>query len=99
MGWAGVQILAAVFLMTRQMHTLATAAVQVSIKAIGVIVAALILTGWPFLLAVGAEPASADLALRVVREALRVGCILGIVFGSIDAAKTIVRFRRAARPA
>jgi hypothetical protein len=96
--WAGIQILAALFLMTRQMHTVATATVQVLIKAVGVIVAGLLLTGWPFLLAVGTAPESAELALRVVREVIRVACFLGIVGGSIDVARTLVRFRRAAKP-
>jgi hypothetical protein len=95
---ASAEIMVAIFLLTRRMPTVATLAARVSVKIFGIVASGLLLTAWPFVLIPADAPAAAALGIQVLREVIRVGCILGIVFGSIDVVREILRFRRA-RPA
>ena len=95
---AAAEIVVAIFLLTRRTPTVATLAARISVKVLGIIASGLLLTAWPFVLIPAGAPEAAALGVQVLRQVIRVGCILGIVFGSIDVAREILRFRRA-RPA
>ena len=96
-GVAIAQIVAAVFLLTRRSHTAATVAVSTAVKVLSIAAAGIYLTVYPYVLAGPGLPAGAELGIEVVNKVIRVGCILGIVFGSIEVATLLVRYFR--RPA
>jgi hypothetical protein len=97
MGVAIAQIVAAVFLLTRRSHTGATIAVSTAVKVLSIAAAGIYLTVYPYVLAGSGLPAGAALGIEVMNTIIRVGCILGIVFGSIEIATLLVRYFR--RPA
>ncbi|OHD72577.1 MAG: hypothetical protein A2177_04540 [Spirochaetes bacterium RBG_13_68_11] len=97
MGVAVAQIVAAVFLLIRRSHTAASIAVSAAVKVLSIAAAGIYLTVYPYVLAGPGLPAGAGLGIEVVNEVIRVGCILGIVFGSIEVATLLVRYFR--RPA
>jgi hypothetical protein len=95
---AVAEIVVAIFLLTRRTPTVATLTARVAVKILGIVASGLLLTAWPFVLIAADAPEAATLGVQVLRQVIRVGSILGIVFGSIDVAREILRFRRA-RPA
>jgi hypothetical protein len=96
-GVAIAQIVAAVFLLTRRSHTATTIAVSAAVKVLSIAAAGIYLTVYPYVLAGSGLPAGAGIGIEVVNKVIRVGCILGIVFGSIEVATLLVRYLR--RPA
>lgn len=96
MSVAGIQILAAIFLLSRPSSTAAAVGAQVVVKALNIIGAGLFLSAWPFLVTGEGTLEGVALGFRILREIMRVGCYLGIVFGSIDVAATLLRYRRSA---
>ncbi len=94
-GVAIVQIVAAVFLLTRRSHSGATIAVSALVKVLSIAAAGIYLTVFPFVLPGPGLPAGAEPGIDVLNQVLRVGCILGIVFGSLEVGTLLVRwFRR-----
>jgi hypothetical protein len=94
-GVAIVQIVAAVFLLTRRSHTGVSIAVTTLVKVLSIAAAGIYLTVFPYVLPGPGLPAGAGIGIDVVNQVIRVGCILGIVFGSIEVATLLVRwFRR-----
>jgi hypothetical protein len=90
----GADILAAVFLLTRRVHSPATVTAKAVAKALGIIAAGILLTVWPFLSLESGAPAGAELGVRILNQIIRVGCIVGIVAGSFDLAREIIRYTR-----
>jgi len=99
MGVAIAQIAAAVFLLTRRSHTAVTIAVTTAVKVLSIAAAGIYLTVYPYVLAGPGLPAGAELGIEVVNKVIRVGCILGIVFGSVEVATLLVRYFRSPVPA
>jgi hypothetical protein len=99
MGVAIAQVVAAVFLLTRRSHTAATIAVTTAVKVVSIAAAGIYLTVYPYVLAGPGLPAGAGLGIEVVNKVIRVGCILGIVFGSVEVATLLVRYFRRPAPA
>lgn len=97
MAVAVAQVVAAVFLLTRRSHTATTIAVSAAVKVLSIAAAGIYLTVYPYVLAVTGMPAGAELGIDVLNKVIRVGCILGVVFGSIEVATLLVRYFR--RPA
>jgi hypothetical protein len=95
MAVSGVEILVAILLLARPVHSTMVAGAQVLVKAFVVITAGLVLATWPFFSAAGETVPGVDLGIRIAQQVVRVVCWLGIVFGSIDVAATLIRFRRA----
>jgi hypothetical protein len=95
----GADIVAAVFLLTRRVQSTATVAAKAGAKALGIVASGLLLTVWPFVLLEAGAPAGAELGFRVLNQVIRVGCILGIVAGSWDMAREVVRYTRSRRAA
>ena len=96
---AAVQIMAAIFLLTRRTHTMATIAAHPVVKALGIVAAGVYLTVWPFVLPAAGGAAGVAKGVEVLNQVIRVGCVLGIVFGSIEVARELVRFFRRSGPA
>ncbi|MCX7031630.1 MAG: hypothetical protein NTU62_16125 [Spirochaetes bacterium] len=94
MGVAIAQIVAAVFLLTRRSHTAATIAVSTAVKVLSIAAAGIYLTVYPYVLAGPGLPAGAELGIEVVNKVIRAGCVLGIVFGSVEVATLLVRYFR-----
>lgn len=92
-------ILVAGFLLTRRVHSAATVTMKAASKALSVITAGFLLAVWPFLSLQSGAMAEADMGVLVVNWIIRVGCVLGIVAGSFDLARGIVRFARGRRTA
>jgi hypothetical protein len=89
------QIVAAVFLLTRRTHTGVTIAVTALVKVLSIAAAGIYLTVFPYILAGPGLPSGAEVGIAAANQVLRAGCILGIVFGSIEVATLLVRwFRR-----
>jgi hypothetical protein len=96
--WIAVaQIAAAAFLLTRRSHTAATVAVSAAVKVLSIAASGLFLTVYPYVLAGPGLPAGAEFGIEVANKVIRVGCIIGIVGGSIDVARLAVQYLR--RPA
>jgi len=93
-GVAVAQIVAAVFLLTRRSHTAATIAVTTAVKVLSIAASGIYLTVYPYVLAGSNLPAGAGLGIDILNKVIRVGCILGIVFGSIEIATLLVRYFR-----
>jgi hypothetical protein len=94
-GVAIAQLVAAVFLLTRRSHTGTTIAVTALVKVLSIAAAGIYLTVFPYVLPGAGMPAGAEMGIDVVNQVIRVGCILGIVAGSIEVATLLVRwFRR-----
>jgi hypothetical protein len=94
-GVAIAQIVAAVYLLTRRAHTGATIAVSALVKVLSIAAAGIYLTVFPYVQPGPGLPAGAGIGIDVVNQVIRVGCIIGIVFGSIEIATLLVRwFRR-----
>ena len=93
-GVAIAQIVAAVFLLTRRVHTGATIAVSAFVKALSIAAAGIYLTVFPFVLPGTGLPAGAEQGIDVLNKMLRVGCILAIVFGSLEVGTLLVRWLR-----
>jgi hypothetical protein len=93
-GVAVAQIAAAIFLLTRRSHTAVTIAVSTAVKVLSIAAAGIYLTVYPYVLAGSGLPAGAELGIEVVNTVIRVGCILGIVFGSVEVATLLVRHFR-----
>jgi hypothetical protein len=98
-GVAIAQIVAAVFLLTRRSHTGVTIAVATAVKVLSIAAAGIYLTVYPYVLAGPGLPTGAELGIEVVNMVIRVGCILGIVFGSVEVATLLVRYFRRPVPA
>jgi hypothetical protein len=98
-GVALAQIAAAAFLLTRRSHTAATVAVAAAVKVLSIAAAGIYLTVYPYVLAGPGLPAGAELGIEVVNKVIRAGCILGIVFGSVEVATLLVRYFRRPVPA
>jgi hypothetical protein len=96
-GVAVAQIAAATFLLTRRSHTAVTVGVSAFVKVLSIALSGLFLAVYPYLLAAPALPASAASGIEVANKVIRVGCIIGIVGGSIDIARLVVQYLR--RPA
>jgi hypothetical protein len=98
---AAAEILAALFLLSRRTHSSATLAVRAAVKALGVVSAALLLAAWPYVLLGTGVPESlaqpAELGFRVLNQVIRVGCILGIVFGCYEVGRDLIKAARAGR--
>jgi hypothetical protein len=94
---AVAQIVAAVFLLTRRSHTGVTIAVTAAVKVLAIVAAGIYLTVFPYVLAGADLPAGAGVGIDVLNQVIRVGCILAVVFGSIEVAVLLVRWLR--RPA
>ncbi len=92
---AAAEIITAIFLLTRRTPTVATLAARVAVKILSIVASGLLLTAWPFVLIPADAIDAAAQGIQVLRQVIRVGCILGIVFGSIDVMREILRFRRA----
>ncbi len=97
MAEAGIQILAAIILLTWRGSPMAALGVQVAIKALNVIMAGLMLTAWPFFVTGQVSMEQAAMGFLVVQRVIQVGCWLGIIFGSIDVAATLLRHRKSTR--
>ncbi len=94
-GVAIAQIVAAVFLLTRRAHTGTTIAVTTLVKVLSIAAAGIYLTVFPYVLAGPGLPSGAEVGIAAVNQVIRAGCILGIVFGSLEVATLLVRwFRR-----
>jgi len=91
------QIAAATFLLTRRSHTLATVAVSAVVKVLSIATSGIFLTVYPYVLAGPGLPTGGTPGVEIVNKVIRVGCVLGIVGGSIDVARLLVRYLR--RPA
>ena len=99
MAVAVAEIVAASFLLTRRSHTAATVAVAAAVKVLSIAAAGIYLTVYPYVLAGPSLPAGAGLGIDVLNKVIRVGCILAIVFGSIEVATLLVRYFRGPVPA
>jgi hypothetical protein len=94
-GVAIAQIVAAVFLLTRRSHTGVTITVSAFVKVLSIAAAGIYLTVFPYVLPGPGLPTGAGVGIDALNQVIRVGCILGIVFGSIEVAVLLVRwFRR-----
>jgi hypothetical protein len=94
-GVAIAQIVAAVFLLARRVHTTLSIAVSALVKVLSIAAAGIYLTVFPYVLPGPGLPAGAEIGMVVVNQVIRVGCIIGIVAGSIEIATLLVRwFRR-----
>jgi hypothetical protein len=96
-GVAIAQIVAAVFLLTRRAHSATTIAVSTAVKVLSIAAAGIYLTVYPYVLAGPGLPAGTAFGIEVVNKIIRVGCILGIVFGSVEVATLLVRYFRRPR--
>ena len=95
----GADILAAGFLLTRRVQSAATVAAKAAAKALGIIAAGILLTVWPFVLLEASALAGTEIGVRVLNQVIRVGCVIGIVAGSFDLAREIIRYTRSRRAA
>jgi len=95
----GADILAAGFLLTRRVQSAATVAAKAAAKALGIIAAGILLRVWPFVLLRASALAGAEMGVRVLSQVIRIGCVIGIVAGSFDLAREIIRYTRSIRAA
>jgi len=93
-GVAIAQIAAAAFLLTRRSHSPATIAVSAAVKVLSIATSGLFLTVYPYVLAGPGLPVGAATGIEIVNKVIRVGCIIGIVGGSIDVARVLVQYLR-----
>jgi hypothetical protein len=91
---SGAELLLAVFLLTRRVHTAATVSATVAVKVFSVIASGILLGAWTFVLPGIEATAQAVEGVRIANWVLRILCGVAIVAGCIEAATVVIRFLR-----
>lgn len=91
---SGAEMLLAVFLLTRRVHTMPTVTATVVVKLFSVIVSGILLAAWTFVLPGAPATAQAIEGVRIANLVLRILCGVAIVGGCIEAAKVVIRYLR-----